>query len=107
MPGRDDDVVDLGELRERLGDLHQPVALAADPDHRHLLEAELQRVGDADDLEDPALDEAVRPRADGGLGHAEVGRDLGERPAAVLLEVLDDPLVEVRHVVRAERAGRA
>ena len=52
-----------------------------------------------DDLEDAALDQAVRPRPDRRLGHAEVGRDLGERPAAVGLEVLDDPLVEGRHVV--------
>ena len=102
-PGGDDDVVDLGHLGQVLGDLDQLVALAADADHRHLVEAELERVGDADDLEDPPLDQPVGPGPDGGLGHAEVGGDLGERPAAVGLEVLDDPLVERRDLVAGAR----
>ena len=83
----------------------QLVALAADADHGHLLEAELERVGDADDLEDAALDEPVGPGAHGRLGHAEVGGDLGVRASAVGLEVLDDPLVEVGHLFgRRERS---
>ena len=100
-PGGDDDVIDFGHLGEVLGDLDQLVALAADADHRHLVEAELERVGHADDLEDAALDEPVRPSADGGLGDPEVGRDLGERATPVGLEVLDDPLVERGDVVRS------
>ena len=84
------------------------VALAADADHRHLVEAELERVGDTDDLEDAALDEPVRAGPDGRLRDAELGGDLGERPSAVGLEVLDDPLVERRHVVgRATVRGPA
>ena len=105
--GGDDDVVDLGHLGQVLGHLDELGALAADADHRHLVEAELERIGDADDLEDPALDQPVRPGADGRLGDAELGGDLGERPAAVGLEVLDDPLVERRDLVGARpRRGR-
>ena len=107
MPGGDDDVVDLGHLGELLGDLDELVALAADADHRHLVEAELERVGDADDLEDAALDEPVGAGADRRLGDAELGGDLGERPAAVGLEVLDDPLVERRDLVGARARSRA
>ena len=85
----------------------QPRGLALDPDHRPLLEPQLERVGDADDLEDALLDQPVGAGADGGLGDAEVGGDLGERPPAVLLEVLDDPLVEVRDLVRVPAVARA
>jgi hypothetical protein len=63
------------------------------------VEPELERVRHADDLEDPALDQAVRASADGRLRDAEIRGDLGERPATVGLEVLDDPLVERRDVV--------
>ena len=64
---------------------------------------ELERVGDADHLEDAAFDQPVRPGADGGLGHPEVEGDLGERPATIRLEVLDDPLVERRDVLAGAR----
>ena len=40
-----------------------------------------------------------QPGPDRSLRDAQVAGDLGERPAAILLEVLDDPLVEVRDVV--------
>ena len=96
--GRHDQVGDLGEGGDRLGDLQEPVGLAADADHRLLVEAELERIGDADDLEDAPLDQAVGPGPDGRLGDAEVGGDPGEGPAPVLLEVLDDPLVELGDV---------
>src|SRR5262245_36033527 len=95
----DHDVVDFGHLGDLFGDRHEAVALAADTDHRHLLEAELERVGDADDLEDAALDEAVRARPDRSLAHAELGGDLGVGATAVSLEVLDDPLVELRDLL--------
>src|SRR5207249_8869917 len=75
-------------------------------DHRLLVEAELERVRDADDLEDPALDEPVRPGPHRGLADAELRGDLRERPAAVLLEVLDDPLVERRDLVARPRRGK-
>src|SRR5262249_41938579 len=65
----------------------------------HLLEPQLERVGDADDLQDPPLDEAVRASPDGGLRHAKLRGDLGERPAAVLLKGLDDSLVEIADLV--------
>jgi hypothetical protein len=65
--GGDHDVVDFGHRRQLLGDLDQLRALAADPDHRHLVEPELERVRHADDLEDPALDQAVRASADSRL----------------------------------------
>src|SRR6478736_547708 len=97
--GGDDDVVDLGHVGYLLRDGHEPIALAADADHRHLLEAEFERVGDADDLEDAALDEAVRAGPDGRLGDAQIGCDLCERAPAVGLEVLDDSLVEVGHLL--------
>jgi hypothetical protein len=71
------------------------------------VETDLQRIGDADDLEDAAFDEPVRASPDGRLGHAEVGRDLGERPAAILLEVLDDPLVERRELLVPRSTGGA
>src|SRR3712207_9262298 len=53
----------------------------------------------------PPLDESVGARPDGCLGDAEIGGDLGERPATVLLEVLDDPLVERRHLVSRSDGG--
>src|SRR5215204_5962861 len=90
--GGDDHVVGLGEGGHLLRDLEQPRRLALDADHRPLLEPQLERVGDADDLHDAAFDEPVRAGPDGGLGHAEVRGDLRERLPAVLLQVLDDPL---------------
>ena len=57
-------------------------------------------------LDDPPLDEPVRARADGRLGDAELGGDLGERPPTVLLEVLDDPLVELGDLVDRRSAER-
>src|SRR3954452_793041 len=105
--GGDDDVVDLREGCDLAGDLHELLGLAPDADHRHLVKAELERVGHADDLEDPALDEPVRPGAYRGLRHAEIGRDLGERAATVLLEVLDDPLVERRDVLGSSARSTA
>ena len=71
------------------------------------MEAELERIGHADDLEDPPLDEPVRPGAHGRLAHAELGGDLGERAPAVLLEVLDDPLVELGDLVARAGPGDA
>ena len=77
MPGGDHDVVDLREGGHGLGHADEPVALAADADHRHLLEAELERVGHADDLEDAPFDEPVGPGAHRGLADAELARRSG------------------------------
>src|SRR5450756_1365848 len=74
--------------------------LAAHPDHRLLLEAELERVGDADDLEDAACDEAIGVRTHRCFRDAEGRRDLREGAAPVQLEMLDDPLVELRDLAR-------
>ena len=96
---RDDHVVDLGKRADGLGHAHQPVSLAADADHCHLLEAELERVCHADDLQDPPLDQSVGTSPDSSLAHTQLERDLGEGPPTVLLQVLDDPLVELRDVI--------
>src|SRR4029079_11153229 len=85
-----------GEGGDLLRNLDEPCGLAPDPDHRPLLETQLERIGDADGLHDPALDEPVRAGANGRLRHPQVRCDLRERPPAVLLAVLDDPLVALR-----------
>ena len=87
-----------------LRDSHESIALAADADHRHLLEPELERVGHADDLQDATLDEPIGAGAHRCFGHAEIGRDLGVRPPPVRLEVLDDPLVEVGDLLSRPRS---
>jgi hypothetical protein len=70
------------------------------------VEAQLERVGDTHDLEDAALDQAVRPCPDGRLRDAEISCDLREGPSAVGLEVFDDALVERRDlIVRATGRG--
>ena len=92
--GGDDDVVDLVERGERVGDrLERPVH--PDPDHRLAREPELQRVGDRDDLHHAAVDQPLDALADGGLGQPDDLADGGVRAAAVLLELLDDRLRDV------------
>ncbi len=81
----------LGEL---VGDTVE-VALDADADHGLAGEADLERIGDRDDLHDPRVEQPLDPLAHGGLGQADGLADRGVRPAAVLLELLDDRLGDV------------
>ncbi len=98
--GRDDDVVRLLPLGELVrDDLRRP--RRADPDHRLGLEAEAERVRHARDLQDALLAEPAVPRAHGRLGDAERGGDPPERLAAVPLQRLDDPAVDVIELGRA------
>ena len=78
--GGDHDVVDLVERGERVGDL-AGVAAGADADHRLAGEADLHRVGDADDLQDAGVEQPLHPLADGGLGQPDGGRRSGRRDA--------------------------
>jgi hypothetical protein len=59
-------------------------------------------IGDADDLQD-AADEPVRTRPHRGLADAELGGDLRERSAPVLLQELDDAAVELAHAITTRR----
>ena len=99
--GGDHDVVDLVQRGERVGDrLERP--RDPDPDHRLAGEAELERVGDRDDLHDAAVDQALHALAHRGLGQADHLADGGVRASAVLLQLLDDRLGDV-----VERDGGA
>ena len=89
----DDDVVDLGHLRERVGDALD-VALDVDADHGLAAEAHLERVGDRDDLHDAGVEQPLHPLAHGGLGQADGLADRGVGLPAVLLQLLDDRLGE-------------
>ena len=60
--GGDDDVVDLGDLGQRVCDRLERAA-DAHAHHRLAGEAELERVGDRHDLHHPTLDEALHPLA--------------------------------------------
>ena len=101
--GGDHDVVDLGELGEGVGDR---LERAADPDADHRLpgEAELERVGDRDDLHHAAVDQPLDALPDRGLGQADHLADGGVRAPTVLLELLDDRLGDVVEVER-RRSG--
>ncbi len=99
-PRHEHDVVDFGNCGERVGD-RLDVALGLHADHRLAPESEAERVGDAHDLHHVALDEALDPAADGGLGEPDHGCDARVRHATVLLEQFDDCLVAVvEHVGR-------
>ena len=104
--GGDHDVVDLVELGERVGHRLERAG-HPDADHRLAREAELQRVGDRDDLHHAAVDEPLHPLADRGLGEADHLADRGVGAAAVLLELLDDRLGDVVELAcRALRLAR-
>ena len=79
---------------ELLGDL-QRVTGAPDADHRLAGESELHGVGDRDDLHHAGIDHPLDALPDRGLGQPHGLPDAGIRPAAVLLEVLDDGLGQV------------
>ena len=86
-----------------LGDLGG-VAGAADADHGLPGEAELHGIGDGDDLHDAGVDHALHALAHGGLGQADRLADARIRPAAVLLQLLDDRLGEFVELERRTRA---
>jgi hypothetical protein len=84
--GGDDDVVDLAMARPGR---RPPVRMSpstAHADHGLAREAQLQRVGDRDDLHDAGVEQALHALPHGrlgqpdGLADARVGRD--DRPAA-------------------------
>ena len=85
----DDHVVDLGHGGQRVGDGLE-VALDVDADHRLAPEAHGERVGDGDDLHHALVEQLLDALAHGRLGEADGLADRGVRPAAVLLELLDD-----------------
>ena len=84
--GAQDDVVDLVDRGDLVGD-EPDVALDADADERLAAEAELQRVGDRDDLHDPGLAEALDAAAHAGLGESDL---LGDRPVGAAAVALED-----------------
>ena len=93
-PGRDDDVLDLGEVLERGG--HR-ADVAGDRDGHHGLHREAERggIGDSDHLHHAPVDEALHPLADGGLRQAHRGAELRVRRPPVDLQRPDDGLVRV------------
>ncbi len=81
---RDDHVVDLGNLGQRVRD-RVDVALHVDADQRLPLEPNLERISYRDDLDHAGVHESLDALAHGRLGHPD---RLGNRrvgPAAVLL----------------------
>jgi hypothetical protein len=60
-------VRDLGQCCDFFGRPHQLGTVTADAAHRHLVKAELERIGHAHDLQDSASDEAVGAGMDGRL----------------------------------------
>jgi hypothetical protein len=57
--------------------------------------AQLQRVGDRDDLDDPGLLQPGHPLADGRLGQPDSAGDGRVGAPAVLLQLLDDRLADL------------
>ena len=93
-PCRDHDVVDVGEFGEPVGDTFE-VAGRPDADHRLSREAQLQGVGDSDDLHDARVEHALYPLPDRRLRQPHSLADRRVRPSPVLLQLLDDLLGDV------------
>jgi hypothetical protein len=96
--GGDHHVVDLVHGHELVGDRFE-LAHRLDPDHRLAGEAQLEGVGDRDDLHHAAVGEPLHPLPYGRLGQADHLADGGVGPAAVLLELLDNGLGDLVEVV--------
>ena len=92
--GGDHHVVDLAQLGEPVGDRLE-VARGPYADHGLAGEAELERVGDRDDLHHAGVEQPLHPLADRRLGQPDRLADRRVRPPAVLLELLDDLLGHV------------
>ncbi len=100
--GGEDEVVDLGNRGESVGD-GVDVTLGLDADHRLAVEAQRERVGHGDYLHDVVLDQALNALANRGLRQTDVACELRVGATAVFLETLDDRLVG--GVERARRPG--
>jgi hypothetical protein len=90
----DHHVVDRGDLREPVRGVLQ-LRRCAQADHRLAGEAQLERVGDRDDLHHARVQQPLHPLAHGRLGQPHRAADRGVGPATVLLQLLDDPLGDV------------
>ena len=101
-PGRDHEVVDLGQAGEPVGD-GADVTVDADADHGHAPEPQHHRVGDGHDLGDADLDQPPHALAHRRLRQPHLLRELRVRPTAVVLERLDETLVDV---VERDGSGR-
>src|SRR5579871_191390 len=99
----DDDVVRLRPLRDFVGDAARRAG-GLDADER-LLEAEPERVRNADDLQNPVLCETSVPCANGRLRDADARRDAAKGLAAVALQGLDDLAIDL--VDSKERGDRS
>src|SRR5215469_2866123 len=95
LPGRHYHVGGLGEFSKPLADLARGSRPHFEADHREAIEADGQRIGDTDDLEDAVLLQAVHSVAYGGGRDAKVLRYLAVGPTAVGLEDRDDAPVSV------------
>src|SRR5687767_12255835 len=91
----DDDIGDLVQGGDLIGNRGQLSGIDLQSDERRLLEAHGQRIGDADNLHHAAADEALSALPDRRLGDLQLASDLRVRAAAIELEALDDRLVEV------------
>src|SRR5207237_9604563 len=90
LAGSDHDVVRLRPLGDLVrDDTRRSRGLDAD---ERLLEAEPERVRNADDLEDPLARQPPVPRADGSFRDTDSSGNRAERLAAVALQRLDYPL---------------
>src|SRR5439155_19271132 len=89
----DDHIARFIPLGDLVGDgLRRPGG--ADAYHSLRVEAELERVRNAGDLQDVSVAETRVPRANRRLGDSDLGRDATKRLASVLLQRLDDALVD-------------
>ena len=97
-------VARLGQLGHRRADVAEHARRHPQADEGHQVEAELERVGDADDLEDSGPLHPLGPVADHRFGDAELVGDRREGAATVGLQGGDDLPVDV--VERPERRLR-
>jgi hypothetical protein len=90
--GHEHHVVDLGDGCDPVGDVPE-ITVGLDGDHRLAVKAHGERIRHGDDLDHATFDEPLRALPHRCFGEPHLTRDLGVRPAAVLLELLDDRLV--------------
>ena len=94
-------------ISRRLGD-HGSVPLGADADHGLAAEADLERVGDGDDLHHAGVQQPLHPLPDGGLRQPDGLPDGRVWTSTVLLQLLDDPLRQlVEHEAGPVAGGHA